>query len=74
MNLESKVGTHGRAIVSILATIRQMTERADKKARAIGFRAKAESRDNNPSKQYARGAERNSHPIARLETRLTSDV
>jgi len=38
--LEHKVGTHGRAIVSILATIRQMTEPTGKKPRAIGFRAK----------------------------------
>ena len=38
--LERKVGTHGRAIVSILGTIRQMTEPAGKKSRAIGFRVK----------------------------------
>ena len=38
--LERKVGTHGRAIVSILTTIRMMTEPATQKARAIGFRAK----------------------------------
>ena len=53
--LERKVGTHGRAIVSILGTIRQMTEPAGKKSRSIGFRAKGESRDDNP-KQYARRA------------------
>ncbi len=38
--LERKVGTHGRAIVSILTTLRRMTEPATQKARAIGFRAK----------------------------------
>ena len=54
--LERKVGTHGRAIVSILGTIRQMTEPAGKKSRSIGFRAKRESRDDNPPKQYARRA------------------
>lgn len=53
--LERKLGTHGRAIVSILATIRQMTEPAGRKARAIGFRAKRESRDD-PPKQSARRA------------------
>ena len=52
--LERKVGTHGRAIVSILGTIRQMTEPAGKKSRSIGFRAKVESRDDNPPKQLAR--------------------
>jgi phage regulator Rha-like protein len=41
--LERKLGTPGRAIVSILGTIRQMTEPAGKKARAIGFRAKRET-------------------------------
>ena len=42
--LERKVGTHGRAIVSILATIRQLTEPAGRKPRAIGFRAKTRIR------------------------------
>lgn len=51
--LDHKVGTHGRAIVSILATIRQMTEPAGKKARAIGFRVKGKSHDDNPPKQNA---------------------
>ena len=45
--LEQKVGVHGRAIVSILATIRQMTEPPSKKSRAIGFRAKRE-KDSGP--------------------------
>ena len=54
--LERKVGTHGRAIVSILGTIRQMTEPAGKHSRAIGFRVKRESRDGNPPKQSARRA------------------
>ena len=54
--LERKVGTHGRAIVSILGTIGQMTEPAGKKARAIGFRVKRESRDDDSPKHYARRA------------------
>ena len=54
--LERKVGTHGRAIVSILGTIRQMTEPAGKKSRAIGFRVKRGPRDDNPPGQYARRA------------------
>ena len=54
--LERKVGTHGRAIVSILGTIRQLTEPPGKKARAIGFRVKRGPRDDNPPRQYARRA------------------
>ena len=41
--LERKVGTHGRAIVSILTTIRRVTEPASKSARVIGFRTKRET-------------------------------
>ena len=40
--LERKVGTHDKAIVSIIATIRQLTEPAKQKARVIGFRSKRE--------------------------------
>ena len=40
--LERKVGTHDQAIVSIIATIRQLTEPAKQKARVIGFRSKRE--------------------------------
>jgi len=41
--LEHKVGTHDQAIVSIIATIRQLTEPpAKEKARLIGFRSKRE--------------------------------
>ena len=40
--LEHKVGTHDQAIVSIIATIRQLTEPAKQKARLIGFRSKRE--------------------------------
>ena len=40
--LEHKVGTHDQAIVSIIATIRQLTEPAKQKARVIGFRSKRE--------------------------------
>jgi hypothetical protein len=41
--LERKVGTHGRAIVSIIATIRKMTEPANQKGRVIGFRSSRET-------------------------------
>ena len=40
--LERKVGTHDQAIVSIIATIRQLTEPAKQKAQVIGFRSKRE--------------------------------
>ena len=40
--LERKVGTHDQAIVSIIATIRQLTEPAKQKARVIAFRSKRE--------------------------------
>jgi len=36
--LERKVGTHDKAIVSIVAAIRSLTAVPKKKARAIGFR------------------------------------
>jgi len=65
--LELKVGIHGRAIVSILATIRQMTEPTDKKPRPIGFRAKREATGTVRPKQRAHAA-RKKWPL------LTSDV
>ncbi len=40
--LQHKVGTHDKVIVSIIATIRQLTEPAKQKARLIGFRSKRE--------------------------------
>lgn len=49
--LERKVGTHGRAIVSILGTIRQMTEPAGKKSRSIGFRTIVRAREDVQPKQ-----------------------
>ena len=49
--LERKVGTHGRAIVSILATIRQMTEPAGNKSRSIGFRTIIGAREDVQPKQ-----------------------
>jgi hypothetical protein len=54
--LERKVGTHGRAIVSILATIRRMTEPTGKKERAIGFRVDARTSKGDEPKQFARRA------------------
>jgi len=57
--LEHKVGTHDQAIVSIIATIRQLTAPAKQKARLIGFRSKREERSEpapkqKPSSKYAR--------------------
>ena len=54
--LERKVGTHDKAIVSIIATIRGLTESPRPKPRAIGFRAKRETQDGTTSKQVARHA------------------
>jgi len=54
--LERKVGIHGRAIVSILATIRGLTESPKQKSRAIGFRAKREAADTGRPKQRAPAA------------------
>src|SRR5205814_1427304 len=57
--LERKVGTHDQAIVSIIATIQQLTEPAKQKARVIGFRSKrSEPAESAPkpkaSSKYAR--------------------
>jgi len=54
--LERKVGIHGRAIVSILATIRGLTGSPKQKSRAIGFRAKREAADTGRPKQRAPAA------------------
>jgi len=40
--LDRKVGTHDKAIASIIAAIRQLTAPPTRKPRAIGFRAKRE--------------------------------
>jgi len=57
--LERKLGTHDQAIVSSIATIRQLTEPAKQKARIIGFRSKREEPAEpapkpKPSTKYAR--------------------
>lgn len=52
--LERKVGTHDKAIVSIIAAIRGLTEPAKQKSRAIGFRAKREAQPDIKPKQLAR--------------------
>lgn len=54
--LESKVGTHDKAIVSIIAAIRGFTEPTRRKARAIGFRARRESLTDTEPKQSVRRA------------------
>src|SRR2546423_10967951 len=54
--LERRVGTHDKAIVSIIAAIRGLTESPKHKPRAIGFRAKRESKDSGGPKQIARRA------------------
>jgi len=53
--LERKVGTHDKAIVSIIAAIRGLTEPTRRKARAIGFRARREAlRDTEPEQSVRR--------------------
>jgi len=52
--LERKVGTHDKAIVSIIAAIRGLTEPPKQKPRAIGFRPKRKALSNNQPKQLAR--------------------
>ena len=54
--LECKVGTHDKAIVSIIAAIRGLTEPTRRKARAIGFRARRESLTDTEPKQSVRRA------------------
>jgi len=52
--LERKVGTHDKAIVSIIAAIRGLTEPPKQTPRAIGFRPKREALSDNQPKQLAR--------------------
>jgi ORF6N domain len=52
--LESKVGTHDKAIVSIIAAIRGLTEPPKQNARPIGFRAKRKGPTDTQPKQSAR--------------------
>ncbi len=54
--LERKVGTHDKAIVSIIAAIRGLTESPKQKPRAIGFRAKRERQRGAAPKQFAQRA------------------
>ena len=51
--LDRKVGSHNKAIGSIIAAIRQLTAPAPRKSGAIGFRAKRDVADARP-KQHAR--------------------
>jgi len=54
--LECKVGTHDKTIVSIIAAIRGLTEPTRRKARAIGFRARREPLTDTEPKQSVRRA------------------
>src|SRR2546425_8458551 len=54
--LECKVGTHDKAIVSIIAAIRGLTQPTNRKVRAIGFRARREAQTDTQPKQSARRA------------------
>ena len=54
--LEHKLGTHDKAIVSIIAAIRGLTEPTRRKARAIGFRARREMLTDTEPKPSVRGA------------------
>ena len=54
--LEYKVGTHDKAIVSIIAAIRGLTEPIKQSARPIGFRARRETQTDTQPKQFARRA------------------
>jgi hypothetical protein len=54
--LEGKVGTHDKAIVSIIAAIRGLTEPTKRKARAIGFRARREAQTDAEPKESIRRA------------------
>jgi hypothetical protein len=51
--LERKIGTHDKAIVSIIATIRGLTELPKPKPRAIGFRARRDKAESNPKQKTA---------------------
>ena len=51
---DRKVGTHDKAIASIIAAIRQLTAPPTRKPRAIGFRAKRErGEDRNETRKIA---------------------
>lgn len=50
--LERKVGTHGKAIVSIIAAIRGLTEPTNQKPRLIGFRTKRDEHSDRDPKQH----------------------
>lgn len=52
--LERKVGTHDKAIVSIIAAIRGLTEKPKAKPRAIGFRSKVNAPNDSKPKQHSR--------------------
>jgi hypothetical protein len=54
--LEGKVGTHDKAIVSIIAAIRGLTEPAKRNAPVIGFRSKRDPQTDTEPKQFARRA------------------
>ena len=56
IELERKLGTHDKAIVSIIAAIRGLTEPTKQKARAIGFRARRETQTDSEPKQSVRRA------------------
>ena len=51
--LEHKVGTHDKAIVSIIAAIRGLTAPTKEKGRLIGFRSKREEPEETTKKQMA---------------------
>lgn len=54
--LERKVGMHDKALVSIIAAIRGLTDSPKQKPRAIGFRAKREGQGGAAPKQLERRA------------------
>lgn len=54
--LDRKVGSHDKAIASIIAAIRQLTAPAARKPGAIGFRAKRDVADNARPKQHVPAA------------------
>ena len=56
IELERKLGTHDKAIVSIIAALRGLTEPTKGKARAIGFRARRDMLTDTEPKQPVRRA------------------
>ena len=54
--LEGKVGTHDKAIISIIAAIRGFTGPAKRNAPVIGFRSKRDPQTDTETKQFARRA------------------